>query len=94
MARNGTMSPTQHVHGIVTFLTLGWFDALARQQVNDAATFARLLLQPLADDVRRWTWLHERYFCDGTQQPNRTWAYAAFILFYYYSQFSVSNTVV
>ena len=52
----------------------GWFDALARQQVGDAATFNRVLLAPLAGDVRRWTWLHERYFCDGTQQPNRTWA--------------------
>ena len=94
MARNGTFPPPQRLHDVVTFSTTGWFDALARQQVNDAATFSRLLLQPLADDVRRWTWLHERYFCDGTQQPNRTWAYAAFILFYYYSQFSVSNTVV
>ena len=46
----------------------GWFDALARQQTRDAASFSRLLLSPLADDVRTHTWLHERYYCDGTQQ--------------------------
>ncbi len=74
---------SQHFHRIALFSFAGWFDALARQQVNDASTFSSLLLQPLADDVRRWTWLHERYFCDGTQQPNRTWAYAAVILFHY-----------
>jgi hypothetical protein len=61
-------------HPLVSHALSGWFDALARQQVHDAVTFSRVLLQPLADDVRRWTWLHERYFCDGTQQSNRTWA--------------------
>eukprot|EP00759_Apiculatamorpha_spiralis_P004357 PhF_6_TR12594/c0_g1_i1/m.19846 len=53
----------------------GWFDALSRQRYGDQQTFDNLILNPLQEDVRRWTWLHERYACDGTPQRNRTWAY-------------------
>jgi hypothetical protein len=51
---------------------IGWFDALARQRYGDQETFDELLLDPLIGDVNRWTWLHERYYCDGTPQLNRT----------------------
>lgn len=51
---------------------IGWFDALARQRYGDQKTFDKLLLDPLIGDVNRWTWLHERYHCDGTPETNRT----------------------
>jgi len=51
---------------------IGWFDALARKRYRDQATFDNLLLDPLIGDVNRWTWLHERYACDGSPQQNRT----------------------
>jgi len=54
---------------------IGWFDALARKRYGDQATFDELLLDPLIDDVNRWTWLHERYHCNGTQELNRTEMY-------------------
>jgi hypothetical protein len=53
----------------------GWFDALTRKRFSDVATFNNLILDPLIGDVRRWTWLWERYACDGTPQLNRTVAY-------------------
>jgi hypothetical protein len=53
----------------------GWFDALTRKRFMDLATFNNLILDPLIGDVRRWTWLWERYACDGTPQLNRTVAY-------------------
>merc|ERR1712228_660792 len=42
---------------------------------GDQSTFDQVLLEPLIGDVNRWTWLHERYFCDGTPQRNRTFMY-------------------
>jgi len=51
---------------------VGWFDALARKRYGDQHTFDSLLLDPLVGDVNRWTWLHERYHCDGTPETNRT----------------------
>jgi len=51
---------------------IGWFDALARKRYGDQSTFDNVLLDPLIGDVNRWTWLHERYNCDGTPQRNRT----------------------
>jgi len=51
---------------------IGWFDALARKRYGDQATFDNLLLDPLVGDVNRWTWLHERYQCDGRPMQNRT----------------------
>mmetsp|Transcript_9666 Transcript_9666/g.28527 ORF Transcript_9666/g.28527 Transcript_9666/m.28527 type:complete len:821 (-) Transcript_9666:30-2492(-) len=51
---------------------IGWFDALARKRYGDQHTFDSLLLDPLIGDVNRWTWLHERYNCDGSPQTNRT----------------------
>ena len=53
----------------------GWFDALTRKRFSDRTTFNALILDPLIGDVRRWTWLWERYSCDGTPQLNRTYAY-------------------
>lgn len=54
---------------------VGWFDALARKRYRDQVTFDTLLLDPLVRDVNRWTWLHERYGCDGLPQTNRTAMY-------------------
>lgn len=54
---------------------IGWFDALSRKRYGDLATFDDVLLDPLVGDVNRWTWLHERYSCDGTPQQNRTAMY-------------------
>lgn len=51
---------------------IGWFDALARKRYGDQETFDSKILDPLIRDVNRWTWLHERYHCDGTQELNRT----------------------
>jgi hypothetical protein len=51
---------------------IGWFDALARRRFGDQATFDNILLDPLRDDLLRWTWMHERYACDGSPQLNRT----------------------
>lgn len=51
---------------------IGWFDALARRRSGDQITFDKLLLNPLRDDLLRWTWLHERYGCEGEPQTNRT----------------------
>lgn len=51
---------------------IGWFDALARQRYGDQQTFDDLLLDPLIGDVIRWTWLHERYQCNGSPELNRT----------------------
>lgn len=53
----------------------GWFDALTRARYGDVATFYDVIYKPLADDLREFTWLWERYNCDGTPQLNRTWAY-------------------
>jgi hypothetical protein len=40
---------------------IGWFDALARRRFGDQATFDNILLDPLRDDLLRWTWMHERW---------------------------------
>ena len=51
---------------------IGWFDALSRLRMGDQATFDNVLLNPVRDDLLRWTWLWERYGCDGLPQYNRT----------------------
>jgi hypothetical protein len=51
---------------------IGWFDALARRRFGDQEDFDARLMNPLRDDLLRWTWLHERYGCDGQPQTNRT----------------------
>ncbi len=51
------------------------FDAHARKYVGDAASLAvfdDVLLAPLQRDLIAFTWMHERYGCDGLQQENRT----------------------
>ncbi len=40
--------------------------------MNDQATFDNVLLNPLRSDLLQYTWLYERYGCDGLQQLNRT----------------------
>jgi len=52
-----------------------WFDAISRSVYGDLDTFDNVLLGPISADLRRWTWLWERYGCDGQPQLNRTWAY-------------------
>jgi hypothetical protein len=54
---------------------IGWFDAHARRNVGDQATFDNIILAPIQRDLIAYTWLHERYGCDGLQQMNRTEAY-------------------
>lgn len=51
---------------------IGWFDALARKKYSDLETFHNVLYEPIRDDLNRWTWLRERYGCDGLLQQNRT----------------------
>lgn len=46
---------------------IAYFDAHARRMVGDKDTFDRLILDPLINDVLTYTWLHERYLCDGSQ---------------------------
>ena len=48
---------------------IGWQDAMARHAVGDAAAIAMFtdtLLAPLQADLKRRTWLPERFNCDGT----------------------------
>eukprot|EP01065_Artemidia_motanka_P009197 TRINITY_DN14698_c0_g1_i1.p1 TRINITY_DN14698_c0_g1~~TRINITY_DN14698_c0_g1_i1.p1 ORF type:complete len:961 (+),score=323.32 TRINITY_DN14698_c0_g1_i1:61-2883(+) len=54
---------------------IGWFDALSRKRYGDQKAFDGLILDPLVGDVNRWTWLHERYQCDGQPEINRTAMY-------------------
>jgi len=51
---------------------IGWFDALARKRYSDLDTFNTKIMDPLVGDVNRWTWIHERYACDGSPQTFRT----------------------
>lgn len=39
---------------------IAWFDALARRRYGDLETFDNVLLNRLRDDLRDWTWMHER----------------------------------
>jgi hypothetical protein len=39
---------------------IAWFDALARRRYGDLETFDNVLLNRLRDDLRNWTWMHER----------------------------------
>lgn len=58
------------------------FDSYARRVTGDQATFDNLILNPIRDDVIQYTWLRERYACDGSQQLNRTqyyFEYPAFV---------------
>ena len=54
---------------------IGWFDARGRRllgQAEDLEYFDNRVLGPLVTDLNKYTWLRERYGCDGLQQPNRT----------------------
>jgi len=57
---------------------IGWFDALGRKRLgsrDDLEYFENRILLPLQSDVLQYTWLHERYGCDGLQQDWRTMYY-------------------
>lgn len=53
---------------------IAYFDALARKKVGDAASF-NTQLSLMQKDLLFYTWMHERYGCDGKMQTNRTAAY-------------------
>ena len=53
---------------------IAWFDAKARKNVGDVAAFDQQL-SVLQKDLLLYTWMHERYGCDGKMQTNRTAAY-------------------
>jgi len=53
---------------------IAWFDAKARKMVGDVASFDSQL-QLMQNDLLQYTWMHERYGCDGKMQLNRTAAY-------------------
>ena len=54
---------------------IAWYNALARKRFGDAEGFSANILSPLQDTLLRVTYMHERLFCDGTQQMNRTAMY-------------------
>jgi hypothetical protein len=49
---------------------IGWVDALARLRVGDLATFESLLLEPIQNDLLNYTFLYERYTCQGVVAHN------------------------
>jgi hypothetical protein len=53
---------------------IAWFDAKARKVVGDVSSFDSQL-QVMQEDLLFYTWMHERYGCDGKMQTNRTAAY-------------------
>ena len=52
---------------------IGWFDALSRQNTKDLETFDNLLLNPLQEDLLRFTFMRERYDCDGKNVRTETY---------------------
>jgi len=57
---------------------IGLFDALGRKRFGeqqDLEYFNEKVLAPVQRDVIAFTWMHERYGCDGLQQENRTMYY-------------------
>jgi hypothetical protein len=50
---------------------IAWFDAKARKVVGDVQSFDTQLAV-MQKDLLFYTWMHERYGCDGTMQTNRT----------------------
>lgn len=54
---------------------IAWFESLARKRYDDLEGFDTYVLQPLQRDLLATTWMHERLYCDGQQQLNRTAMY-------------------
>lgn len=57
---------------------IGWFDALGRKlygTADDLQYVDDYIVNPLVSDLNKYTWMHERYGCDGKQQENRTMYY-------------------
>ena len=46
---------------------IAYFDARARKVANDAASFETQLSR-MQKDLLFYTWMHERYGCDGKMQ--------------------------
>jgi len=57
---------------------IGYYDGLARKRLGLRESFDDHILAPLQRDVIKYTWLHERYSCQGTQATARTAAYFEF----------------
>jgi hypothetical protein len=53
----------------VTVARIGWLDAYARKYIGDSKTFFDVLYNPLRSDVIEYTWISERYNCEGV--PSR-----------------------
>ena len=53
---------------------IAWFDAKARKVIGDIRSF-NTQLGVMQKDLLFYTWMHERYGCDGKMQTNRTAAY-------------------
>ena len=53
---------------------IAWFDAKARKVIGDIHSF-NTQLGVMQRDLLFYTWMHERYGCDGKMQTNRTAAY-------------------
>ena len=57
---------------------IGYFDGVSRKRLGLRESFDAHILAPLQRDVLRYTWLHERYNCQGAQATQRTAAYFEF----------------
>jgi hypothetical protein len=57
---------------------IAYYDGLARHRLGMHASFNEHILAPIQRDVLRYTWLHERYNCQGQQSTQRTAAYFEF----------------
>jgi len=53
---------------------IAWFDGKARKVVGDVQGFDKSI-GVMQKDLLLYTWMHERYGCDGKMQTNRTAAY-------------------
>eukprot|EP01113_Clastostelium_recurvatum_P033616 TRINITY_DN4465_c0_g1_i1.p1 TRINITY_DN4465_c0_g1~~TRINITY_DN4465_c0_g1_i1.p1 ORF type:complete len:775 (-),score=126.10 TRINITY_DN4465_c0_g1_i1:51-2045(-) len=54
----------------VTMGRIGWVDALTRKNINDITMFNEVLYTPILKDLITYTWLYERYTCQGTMTHN------------------------
>jgi len=48
---------------------IAWFDAQARKRMGDQKTFDSVILDPILDDVVKYTWMSERFGCDSNGNP-------------------------
>lgn len=55
-----------------------YYDGLARKRLGLRESFDRHIIAPLQRDLLKYTWLHERYNCQGDQAVQRTSGYFEF----------------